>query len=127
MLSALEAPSVPSETRLRDLRSAVRRVAELLGNVPAAISLVMEKIQAGLGAVNPIAVGMTLQALYKYPLGLCRGGEGEWGDPDKGQRQSKAKSRVGRFLHPPCRPKGAHLGLSRWPVTPALKESHQKE
>ena len=59
VLSALEAPSVPSETRLRDLRSAVRRVAELLANVPAAISLVMEEIQAGLGAVNPIAVGMS--------------------------------------------------------------------
>ena len=35
----------------------------LPGNVPAAIPLVMEKIQAGLGAVNPIAVGMTLKRL----------------------------------------------------------------
>ncbi len=48
-----------SETRRRDLRSAVRRVAELLGNVPAAIPLAMETIQSGLKAVNPVAVGMT--------------------------------------------------------------------
>ena len=33
VLSALEAPSVLSETRLRDLRSAVKRVAELLDGV----------------------------------------------------------------------------------------------
>jgi integrase len=59
VLAALETNGALSETRLRDLRSAVKRVAELLGNVPAAIPLVMEKVQAGLGAVNPIAVGMT--------------------------------------------------------------------
>ena len=59
VLTALPMPSAPSETRLRDQRSAVKRVAELLGNVPAAILLNMEEIQAGLGAVNPIAVGMS--------------------------------------------------------------------
>jgi integrase len=59
VLTALQTPSGLSETRLRDLRSAVKRVAELLGNVPAAIPLVMEKVQAGLGAVNPVAIGMT--------------------------------------------------------------------
>jgi integrase len=48
-----------SESRLRDLRSAVRRVAELLGNVPAAIPLAMEKIQAGLSTINPLAVGLS--------------------------------------------------------------------
>jgi integrase len=52
-----------SETRLRDLRSAVRRVAELLGNEPAAIPLSMETIQAGLAAVNPLAIGMTPKRL----------------------------------------------------------------
>jgi integrase len=59
VLKALEDLSALSETRLRDLRSAVRRVAELLGNVPAAIPLAMEKIQAGLSTINPIAVGLS--------------------------------------------------------------------
>jgi hypothetical protein len=58
-LDGLNRPSGLSETRLRDLRSAVKRVAELLGNVPAAIPLNMETIQAGLSTVDPIAVGMT--------------------------------------------------------------------
>jgi integrase len=53
------APAGLSKTRVRDLRSATSRVAELLGNVPAALPLVMQEIQAGLSAVNPIAVGMT--------------------------------------------------------------------
>ena len=61
VLAALPTPSAPSETRLRDQRSAVKGVAELLGNVPAAILLNMEKIQARLGAVNPIAVGMSIK------------------------------------------------------------------
>ncbi len=48
VLHCLDRPSGLSQTRLRDLRSAVKRVAELLGNVPAAIPLNMETIQAGL-------------------------------------------------------------------------------
>ena len=59
MLDGLNRPSGLSETRLRDLRSAVKRVGELLGNVPAAIPLDMQTIRAGLSTVNPIAVGMT--------------------------------------------------------------------
>jgi hypothetical protein len=58
-LAALESQSVLSESRRRDLRSAVNRVAQLLGNAPAAIPLAMGTIRDGLGAVNPIAVGMT--------------------------------------------------------------------
>jgi hypothetical protein len=61
VLSALDRASGLSETRVRDLRSAVRRTAELLGNAPAAIPLAMDKIQAALSAVNPIALGMTLK------------------------------------------------------------------
>jgi integrase len=59
LLAALESPSGLSETRRRDLRSAVKRVAHLLGNTPAAIPLAMDTIREGLGGVNPIAVGMT--------------------------------------------------------------------
>ena len=49
----------PSATRLRDLRSAVKRVAHLLGNEPAAIPLDMDAIRGGLRAISPLAVGMT--------------------------------------------------------------------
>jgi integrase len=59
VLDALEGSAGLSGSRIRDLRSAVKRVAELLGNVPAAIPLVMEQIQEGLRAVNPIALGIT--------------------------------------------------------------------
>jgi hypothetical protein len=59
VLDGLNRPSGLSATRLRDLRSAVKRVAALLGNVPAAIPLNMETIQAGLSTINPIAVGVT--------------------------------------------------------------------
>ena len=59
VLAALETKGELSETRRRDLRSAIKRVAELLGNVPAAIPLVMENVQAELGAVSPIAVGLS--------------------------------------------------------------------
>jgi hypothetical protein len=59
LLAALESHSGLSETRSRDLRSAVKRVAHLLGNTPAAIPLAMDTIREGLGGVNPIAVGMT--------------------------------------------------------------------
>jgi hypothetical protein len=63
VLTKLDAAPVGlSETRVRDLRSATKRVAELLGNVPAAIPLVMQEIQARLSAINPIAVGMTPNA-----------------------------------------------------------------
>ena len=59
LLAALEGQSGLSESRRRDLRSAVKRVAHLLGNAPAAIPLAMDAIRDGLSAVNPIAVGMT--------------------------------------------------------------------
>jgi hypothetical protein len=59
LLAAVEGHSSLSESRKRDLRLGVKRVAHLLGNAPAAIPLAMDSIRAGLNAVNPIAVGMT--------------------------------------------------------------------
>ncbi len=57
--AALERAGKLSPTRLRDLRSAVKRVAILLKQKPGAISLDMEAISSGLGAVSPAAVGLT--------------------------------------------------------------------
>jgi integrase len=46
-------------TRRRDAISAVKRVAALLGDEPAAIALDLAAISARLAAVNPVAVGLT--------------------------------------------------------------------
>jgi integrase len=60
VLTALESHDGPlSATRRRDLRSAVKRVAGLLENEPAAIPLDISAIAYRLAAVNSIAVGMS--------------------------------------------------------------------
>jgi integrase len=59
VLAALDQASGLSPTRLRDLRSATKRVAILLGNEAAAITLELAAISAGLASVNPAASGMT--------------------------------------------------------------------
>ena len=63
VLAALERHGKLSATRKRDLVSAVKRVANLLGNEPAAIALDMAAISARLAAVNPVAVGITTKRL----------------------------------------------------------------
>jgi hypothetical protein len=59
LLAALGGSQAITATRQRDLRSAVKRVAGLLGNEPAAITLDMDAISGSLRAVSPLAVGMT--------------------------------------------------------------------
>ncbi len=59
VLIALEQNSELGATRLRDLRSAVKRVAQLLEQEPAAVRLDLPEMSARLGAINPVAVGMT--------------------------------------------------------------------
>ena len=63
LLTALEGHAGLSESRRRDLRSAVKRVAHLLGNTPGAIPLAMDTIRDGLGGISPIAIGMTPKRL----------------------------------------------------------------
>ena len=59
VLAALERKGVLSETRLRDLRSAVKRVAVLLGNDPGGVDLDLSVISARLATISPVAAGMT--------------------------------------------------------------------
>jgi integrase len=59
VLIALEQNAELGTTRLRDLRSAVKRVAHLLDQEPAAVGLDLSEISARLGAINAVAVGMT--------------------------------------------------------------------
>jgi integrase len=63
VLAALERETNLTATRRRDLVSAVKRVAILLGDEPAAIPLEMAAISARLAAVNPVAVGITSKRL----------------------------------------------------------------
>jgi integrase len=59
VLLALETQKNLTETRLRDLRSSIKRVAILLGDDPARIPLDVPAISAKLAAVNPAASGLT--------------------------------------------------------------------
>ena len=59
VLAAVDRSTALSPTRLRDLRSAVMRVANLLGNVPGRIALDLPAIATSLAAVSPVAAGMT--------------------------------------------------------------------
>jgi integrase len=59
VLAALETNAALSPTRKRDLRSAVKRVAVLLGNDPGGVSLDLSVISARLATISPIAAGIT--------------------------------------------------------------------
>src|SRR5262249_18161656 len=59
VLAALDRPGGLSGTRLRDLKSAVKRVAILLGNEPAAIPLDMAAISTRLATINAAVLGLT--------------------------------------------------------------------
>jgi site-specific recombinase XerC len=63
LLISLEHQTSFSATRLRDLSSAVKRVAELLGEEPPAVPLDLSAISARLAGVNPIAVGISVKTL----------------------------------------------------------------
>jgi integrase len=63
MLAALDSPGKLSATRRRDLRSAVKSVANLLGDEPAALPLDIPRISARLNTINPLAAGMTAKRL----------------------------------------------------------------
>ena len=59
VLAALDRSGNLSATRERDLRSAVTRVADLLGDEPAGIVLDLPAISSRLNTINPLALGFT--------------------------------------------------------------------
>src|SRR4051812_21050151 len=70
LLIALEHAATIPATRLRDLRSAVQRVAGLLGEEPARIPLDLPAISGKLASVNPIAVGVSAKTLANLRSGF---------------------------------------------------------
>jgi integrase len=63
VLAVLEQDCGLPPTRLRDLRSAVKRVAALVGQEPAVIRFDLAGISAQLARVNPVGAGMTAKRL----------------------------------------------------------------
>lgn len=63
VLDALLARGDLAPNRLRDLRSAVTRVAKLLGAAPSHIPLHLPVLSAKLAAINPVAAGLTTKTL----------------------------------------------------------------
>jgi integrase len=112
VLTALDRPSGLSETRVRDLRSSVRRIAKLLRNVPAAIPLAMDNIQAALAAVNPIAVGMTRKRYTNLRSDFVAAVKASRLLPAKGEDKA-ALSPDWRKLFARLSGRRANLGLSR--------------
>ena len=62
LLITLKSHTGLSETRLRDLRSSIKRVALLVGNDPAGIPFDLPAISAKLALVNPVAAGLTAKS-----------------------------------------------------------------
>jgi integrase len=112
LLAALESQSGFSETRRRDLRSAVKRVAHLLGNTPAAIPLAMDIIRDGLGGINPIAVGMTSKRFNNIRSDFVAAVKASRLHPAKGEDKA-ALSPDWRKLFARLFGRRANLGLSR--------------
>jgi integrase len=109
VLTALEGNTKIAPTRLRDLRSAVKRVAALLGNEPPAVQLDMGEISTRMAAVNPVTAGMTAKRLANIRsdfLGALK--------------VSGLKTSIRRIINPEWREllgrlqgRRAHIGLSR--------------
>jgi integrase len=64
ILPRLERHPALAATRRRDLISAVKRVAILLGDEPGAIDLNLAGISARLAAISPVAVGITAKRFH---------------------------------------------------------------
>jgi hypothetical protein len=65
LLTAVNSHGDLSESRLRDLRSSIRRVALLAGNDPAGIPFDLPAISAKLASVNPFAAGFGLKSVHR--------------------------------------------------------------
>ena len=114
VLASLERQGELTATRRRDLISAVKRVAILLQNEPAAIPLNLAAISAQLAAISPVAVGITHKRFANIRsdfLAAVKAG---------GFLPAEVKSRGKPFLSPTWADlfkqlsgRRAHIGLSR--------------
>jgi integrase len=102
-----------SATRLRDLQSAVKRVAELLGEDPAAVPLDLPAISVKLRSVNPIAVGVSAKTFANLRSNFLTAVRVSGLKPV--QRSAKTPLSPGwARLMAKLSAKRAHIGLSRF-------------
>jgi integrase len=102
-----------SATRLRDLQSAVKRVASLLGQEAAAIPLDLPAISAKLAEFNPVAVGISAKTFANLRSGFLTALKVSGLKPV--QRSIKTElSPAWANLMAQLLGKRAHLGLSRF-------------
>jgi hypothetical protein len=112
VLDALEHDKKLAGTRRRDLVSAAKRVAILLGNEPAAIPLDMGAISARLAAVNPVAMGISTKRLANIRSDFLAGAKASGVMPAKPESKSPlTPAWVDLFARLSGR--RAHIGLSR--------------
>src|SRR5262245_38049686 len=112
VLGALERDRTLTATRQRDLVSAVKRVASLLGDEPAAIALDLAAISAGLAAVNPIAIGISRKRLANIRSDFLAAAKASGVVPAKVKgKASLSPAWVDLFARLAGR--RAHIGLSR--------------
>jgi integrase len=113
VLTVLERSATLSPTRLRDLRSAVIRVADLLGNLPGRIALDLPTISARLAAINPVAAGMSTKRLANIKSDFLAAVKASGLLPIRSWRKSPLAP-TWRELFVRLSHKRAHLGLSRF-------------
>jgi integrase len=110
---ALERNTGLSPTRLRDLRSAVMRVAGLLGNVPAGIALDLPALAARLAAISPVAAGMTPKRFANVRSDFLAAARASGLIPMRPWQKGRLGP-VWRQLFGRLSRRRAHLGLSRF-------------
>jgi integrase len=112
VLVALESHKGLSETRLRDLRSSIKRVASLVGDDPARIALDLPAISAKLATISPAAAGLTSKSFANIRSNFLRAVEASGLKPV--QRPAKApRSAAWAKLIAGFSNKRMHIGLSR--------------
>ena len=113
VLAVVERSTALSPTRLRDLRSAVIRVADLLGNVPGRIALDLPTISTRLAAISPVAAGMTTKRFANirsdFLAAVKASGLMPIGPWHKGRLAPAWRQLFARLSR-----RRAHLGLSRF-------------
>jgi integrase len=112
VLVALEQPNGLASSRHRDLRSAVRRAAVLLGNEPGAIALEMGAISTRFAAVNPVAVGLATKSLANIRSDFLAAVKASGVMPIKAEDKSPLNSAWLDLLER-LSGRRAHIGLSR--------------
>jgi hypothetical protein len=113
VLAVVERSTTLSPTRTRDLRSAVIRVAELLGNVPGRIALDLPTISAGLATINAVAAGMTTKRFANIRSDFLAAVRAS-GLMSIGRWHKGPLAPAWRELFASLSSRRAHLGLSRF-------------